>query len=109
MTQVSIAAAAADFSAHHPVAVVLNVMDMVWVECFEEARPAGAGLELSDGVKQRQPAKATNVNAFRFVMQQRPAERSFGGTLEQDAAFVRTQVPGKSLALERIDGVEIKT
>jgi hypothetical protein len=56
MTQMAIAATATDLSAHHPVAVILDVSDMVGVEWFKETRPAGAGFKLGSGFEQRQPA-----------------------------------------------------
>ena len=98
VAEVTVAAPAADLSAYHPVTVVVQLPDMVWIERFEEARPTGSGFKLGRRTKQGQPAQATGVVAFGLVVQQRPAERAFGGALEQDPALVRTQVPGQALS-----------
>jgi len=107
MAEMTVAAAAADLGTYHPVAVIFDVADMVGVERLEETRPAGPGLKLGRGVKQRQPTKTTGIDAFSLVTQQRPAERPFRGALQQDAALIHTQVSGEPLALGRTERTEI--
>jgi hypothetical protein len=51
MTEMRAASAARDFRAGHPVARVLFGVDIVLADRFEEARPAGAGIELGIGIE----------------------------------------------------------
>ena len=76
MSQVAIAALAANLGANHPVTDVLNVADMVRIEGLIKARPAGAGFELGAGSKQRQAAQPAAVDPVLFVVEQARRKRA---------------------------------
>ena len=109
MTEVAVTPATADLGAYHPMAAILHVPDMVTIVRFEEARPAGARLELRTGVEQRQAAQATSVDTCCLVMEQRSAECLFRGAFEQHAPLVHAQTPSQSFAVRRADRAEIIT
>ncbi len=61
---------------------------------FEEARPAGAGLELGLRGVQRQAAEAAGIQARFLVGQQGAAIGRLGSLFAQDTALIRRQVLG---------------
>src|SRR5882724_3973074 len=63
MTQVSVTAAAEDFRSPHEPAAVGAKRDVVLVDRLEEARPAGAGIELRLAIGQRLIAANTVIDA----------------------------------------------
>ena len=84
---VAIAAGAADLYTDHAVAAVAQFTNVLWIEGFVKAGPAGAGLKLGTGCEQRQVAQFAVIVAVILVIQQAAAERGFGTLVEQDAAF----------------------
>ena len=87
MSQVPVAALAADLCANHSIARVLNVADMVRVEGFKKAWPTSAGFEFSAGTKQRQAAQPAAVNAVLLVVEKAAAKGRLGSVVQQNPAF----------------------
>src|SRR5262245_12305489 len=69
MTQMTVAALAADLNAVHAMAPVLKVADVGVVEGLVKAWPTRAGFELVVGLEQRQPAQPACVDAHLFIVQ----------------------------------------
>src|SRR5665213_1485225 len=78
VSQVAVAAFAANLGPKHPVADILNGANMVRVEGLEKARPTGSGFELGTGSKQRQAAQAATVHAVLFIIEQATAKGRLG-------------------------------
>jgi hypothetical protein len=91
MAQMAAAARAYDFGADHAVAGIAHLADMGPIVGFEEAGPAGAGIELGAGAEQRQPAQPAAVDALALVVEEHAAERRIGAVLQQHPAFVGRQ------------------
>jgi hypothetical protein len=99
VSQVAIAAFAPNLGAHHSVADILNVADMIRIEGFEKARPSGAGFELGAGSKQGQATKAATVHAILLVVEQAAAKGRLGPMVEQNPAFFGAQPLGERITL----------
>ena len=78
VSQVRVAALAANFSTHHAVGTVFDFSDVPWREPAVERRPPGAAGEFAGGLEQRQSANHAAVDAVLFVVEEGAAERSFG-------------------------------
>src|SRR5262249_9779109 len=78
VAEVAAAARAQDLGAAHAVAAVLRVDDILGADGLEEARPAGARLELRAGGEERQGAAHAGVDAVALVVEEQPAERRLG-------------------------------
>ena len=102
MAKVAVAARTADFRAHHAVAVVVQIADMVRVHRAVEAGPAGAGIKLCLLVEQGQLAQLALVGAGCLVVQQSAAEWRLGALVEENAAFLRGQFGSPGLLLRLV-------
>src|SRR5687768_10693704 len=91
VAQVRIAPRAVDLRADHAVAEVRLFADVLTGDGLEEARPAGARLELRIRAKERQVAPDAQVHARFLVLQQPPAKRGFGAGRAGDAVLLRGQ------------------
>ena len=78
MTEVRVAALAADLGAVHAVAVVLQQPNVLARIGMGEARPAAARLVFGVRAEERRAAPAADIGPFFLIMQQRAGERSFG-------------------------------
>ena len=68
-------------------AAVVQFTDVLRIEGFVKAGPAGAGFELGAGGEQWQVAQFAVVGAVVLVIQQAAAKWGLGALVEQDAAF----------------------
>ena len=105
----AIAAGAADLGAHHAVAGVAHEGDMIAVDGVEEARPAGAGLELGARIEQGQPAEAAAIGALLLGLVEDAAERPLGAVLEQYAALLVVEIGDEGVQLLGAWRVEVET
>ncbi len=78
VAQVAVAAGAQDFDPQHPVAAIGVRRHVLVGHRLEEARPAGARVELRVRGKERQAAADARVDAVPLVVEQRAAERPLG-------------------------------
>ena len=92
VSQVRVAALAANFSTHHAVGTVFDFSDVPWREPAVERRPPGAAGEFAGGLKQRQSANHAAVDAVLFVVEEGAAERSFGARSLRDSDLLFGQV-----------------
>src|SRR6516165_6577856 len=103
------AAAGADFlDTHHAVAHIAQTADMSIVIRLEEARPAGAGIELRAGTEQRQTAEAAGVDPLLVIIEEDAAEGGFRTVLEKHPSLVRCQTGRDLCALVRTWGTQIE-
>ena len=77
VTEMGITAATGDLDAHHAMALIVLLANVLRVEGVEEGGPPGTGIELVFGAKQRQVTDNTGVYPVRFLRQIAAAERSF--------------------------------
>ena len=71
---------------------VLNLHDVAFGKCTIERWPASATGELAGGLKQREATHHTAIDAVFFVVEQGPAERSFGARSLRDSDLLFGQV-----------------
>ena len=88
VAEVAAAALADDLGAAHEEAVVGPGLDRVVVHRVEEARPAGAGVELGVGAEQLCAAAATAVDAVLLVVPVGAGERALGALLAEDLVLL---------------------
>ena len=69
--------------------------DVVGIERLEEARPAGARLELRVRLEQRQTAQPARVDAGLLVVEEQAAERALGALVQDDVALFGGEVGGE--------------
>lgn len=94
MSQVAIAAPAANLVANHSVAHILNRADVVRVERLKKAGPSCSGFEFGAGSKQWEGAQAAGISAVHFVIEQATAKWRLGAMIQQYPAFFGTQTFG---------------
>ena len=92
VAEMAIAARAQDLDAHHAVAAIGLGRDVLVGDRLEEARPAGARIELRVRRKQRQPATDARIDAGALVVEQRAAERPLGAMRARDRELLRRQL-----------------
>ena len=92
VAEMAVAARAQDLDAHHAVAAIRLGRDVLVGDRLEEARPAGARIELRVRRKQRQPAADARVDAGALVVEQRAAERPLGAVRARDRELLRRQL-----------------
>ena len=83
--------ARAHFGAHHDVAVVGLFDDVVAVERFGEARPAGTAVELVDRGEQRLTRHHVDVDARLVVVEVFAGEGSLGAAFLGDVVLLGAQ------------------
>ncbi len=109
MTQMTVAARAADLDADHAVALVADFTHMLGIKGGEETRPAGTGIKLVVGLEQRQRAQSTLVRAILLVVEQTAAERALGAVIEQHAAFLGRKSGSQAFALGAVQRRKVVT
>src|SRR5205807_4026221 len=98
VAEVRVAARTADLDPAHAVAVVGEIRHVVGIERLEEARPAGARVELRIRREQRQTAQPAHVRARLLVVEEQAAERPLGALVEDHVALF-----GREAGRERLD------
>ena len=78
MAKVATAASTENLSPDHAERAIADLGDIFWGERPVEAGPAGAGVELRAGGKERQAATGTEIDAFLVVIEQVAAEGRLG-------------------------------
>jgi hypothetical protein len=91
MPEVAVAVARAHFGAHHDVAVVGLFDDVVAVDRFSEAWPAGTAVELVDRGEQRLARHHVDVDARLVVVEVFAGEGSLGAALLGDLVLLGAQ------------------
>ena len=89
--EVAVAAGAEDLDPPHAVAAVLFGDDVLVGDRLEEARPAGAGIELRVRGEERQTAADAGVDALPLVVEERAAERPLGALAARDLELLAGQ------------------
>jgi hypothetical protein len=92
MAQVRVAAGAKNLGADHAVAAVFMRDDVLLGHGPEKTGPAGAGIELSARLEQRQPAADAAVHTLPLVIQERAAERPLSALAAGDLELFWTQL-----------------
>src|SRR5688572_28276429 len=90
VAEMSAAVAAMHFGARHPVAAIDGRPDAA-LQGREEARPAGATLELAIGDEQLLTAGRARKGSSPLFLQQRTRSGRFGGVIPQDGILLRRQ------------------
>src|SRR5215471_11466379 len=83
----------------HSVTGVAHAADVRFVVGFEEARPAGARVELRARTKQRQPAEPARVDPVTVIIEKHAAESRLGSVLEQHPPLIRGEARDDLAAL----------
>src|SRR2546428_6412746 len=93
----------ADFHPTHAVRGVAVLRDVVRLDRLDEARPAGARVELVGGGEERLPRDHVHVDAGLVVVPERVPERRLGGATLGDVVLFRRQ-PALELGIGRALG-----
>lgn len=93
MTEMRVAAGAADFGPFHAKGIVGEEEEMVRSDRLIEARPAGTGLELGPRAEERQIASGAAVFAFALVSFQLAGERALRRMPTHDGVLLRREKP----------------
>jgi hypothetical protein len=91
MTEVPATRGADDLRAHNPVARVDARLDRLELRRLDEARPAGARVELRVGAEQLRPAPRAAVDPRLLGVGVRARERPFGRLLPQHGVLLRRE------------------
>src|SRR5689334_19153953 len=89
VTEMPVAACAANFGAHHSMTLIHDFRDVRRIERLIETRPARARFELVVGPKKRKAAKSTGVHPVLFVVKQRPTERTLRALMQNNLTLFR--------------------
>ena len=92
MPQVAVAASAEDLGTGHAERYIAYLGDVLRGEWHVEAGPAGAGVELRAGGKERQAAAGTEIDPILVVIEQVAAEGSLGPLGPQNAVGSRAKL-----------------
>ena len=104
VAEVAVAARAQDLDAHHAVAAIRLGRDVLVGDRLEEARPAGARIELGVRREQRQPAADARVDAAALVVEQRAAERPLGAVRARHGELLGRELSCHSASLFSMRG-----
>src|SRR5205085_6840416 len=88
VSEVRAAAGAVDLDAVHPVAVVVDELDVLPVDRLGEARPSGAGLELRVRREQLAATRGTSIEPVALLERVLPGEGSLGALEAQDLVLL---------------------
>ena len=99
MSKMAATAGANDLGAQHAVTGVAYCGHMCWIIWCEKARPAGAGIELGTGAKQRQTAQTAGVDPLLLVIEEGAAVGCFGAMTQQYLLFFGSERADQGLAL----------
>src|SRR4051794_7975336 len=88
----TVATRAKDLDAAHAVAVIRFVHDVLGSHRFEETRPAGTGIELRVGRKERQPTTNAVIDPRLFMIVKDTAERALSAFAARDLILLGGQL-----------------
>jgi len=80
---------------------------MIRVERFKKAWPSGAGFEFGAGSKEWQTAQAAAVNAVHFVVEKTAAKGRLSPMVEQDPAFLGSELLGENVDLGWAEWIQL--
>src|SRR5687767_16042173 len=87
VTQVRIAALAADLDAPHAVTAIFDLEDVVAIVRLKKARPSSARVELRVGLEQRQTAEPARIDAGFLVVEEHATAGALGSVMKDHVAL----------------------
>src|SRR5262249_36334041 len=84
MTQVRIRMLGTDFSSNHEMLAIVKLNQIVFLERFGEARPAGSGIEFIERAEERFPGDHVHINARLLIVPVLIMKRRFGSLVLGD-------------------------
>ena len=103
VAEVGVAAAAQHFGADVVHAPIRDGRDVFVVGRFQEARPAGAGIELRSRIEERLPTADADVGRIVVVVPERAGAGALGAALAGHAVLLRRQnLPPFCISLDRL-------